>query len=174
MIEPSQVCRALSTYLHAHPDESLVLSPLWQFMEQHARAGSCAHRGTCPVIKISPVIVDERGRVLMLQTLSRFKLPEATLTDDFGALSDAAATLARTLGVGQLWKPPGCEDPVHLDPARDYVDGLRTKVAFRYLFRAHSWLAQFAAGAPQVWMPLAEAGGDLTKRVAPLLTQEVR
>ncbi|WP_440575459.1 hypothetical protein [Streptomyces sp. AC154] len=160
------------SYLHRRPGESLLLSPPSQTLELHARAGTCVHRGTCPVLKISPVVVDERNRVLMLQGRSRVRLPETEIDLDFEILAVAAATLARALGVADLWAQPGTEELIHVEPARaDPEDGLRTKVSIRYLYRTHSAMCQFASGAPQVWVPLAEVDSDLAKRVGSLLAE---
>ncbi|MGN5633253.1 hypothetical protein AAIO99_14505 [Streptomyces sp. AC154] len=116
--------------------------------------------------------MDERNRVLMLQGRSRVRLPETEIDLDFEILAVAAATLARALGVADLWAQPGTEELIHVEPARaDPEDGLRTKVSIRYLYRTHSAMCQFASGAPQVWVPLAEVDSDLAKRVGSLLAE---
>ncbi|MER8116244.1 hypothetical protein [Streptomyces sp. NPDC094031] len=116
--------------------------------------------------------MDEQNRVLMLQGRTRARLPEVPATGDFETLAEAATTLARALGIGELWVQPGCEEPILLEPARaDPEDGLRTKVAIRYLYRTIASLAQFAPGAPQVWVPLAEAGTELEQRVNSVLAE---
>ncbi|WP_121841066.1 hypothetical protein [Streptomyces sp. S5] len=174
MIPAAEAARIVSAYTHRRPAEALALAPLWQTLGQHARAGGCAHRGTCPVLKVSPVVVDERGRVLMLQGRTRVRLPEAAPLPESDSFAEAAVTLARALGVGQPWMLPGVQDPILLDPGRaDPEDGLRSKVAIRYLYRAHSDLCAFVAGAPQVWVPLRAADHRLADRVSSFLGERV-
>ncbi|MER5632197.1 hypothetical protein [Streptomyces nitrosporeus] len=175
MIATAQVARTVSDYMHRRPGESLVLSPLWQTLAQHVKAGTCHHRGTCPLVVVSPIVVDEHLRVLMLQSgRGPARLPETRPPAGFETLADAASTLARALGVGQLWAHPGCESPVQLDAARaDPQDGDRMRIAFRYLYRTHASLSCFAPGAPQVWVPLAETDLDLARRVNSFLAEGV-
>lgn len=166
MIEPSVVARAVSDYMHRRPGESLALSPLWHTLRQHAVAGTCHHRSTCPIVTTSPAVVNEEHQVLMLQGgRGPARLPEARLSDGFPTLSEAAFSLARALGVEQLWVQPGYEDPIQLHTARaDVQDGDRMRVSVRYLIRTHAALCHFARGAPQVWMPLAEVDIELARR----------
>ena len=111
MMEPSVVARAVSDYMHRRPGESSALSALWHTLQQHARAGACHHRDTCPVVTTSPIVVNEDHEVLMLQGgRAPARLPEARLADGFATLGEAAFNLARALGVEQVWVQPGCEE----------------------------------------------------------------
>lgn len=167
MIGTDTVARAVSDYMHRRPGEQRVLSPLWQTLTQHARAGACHHRGTCPIVTASPIVINERLQVLMVHGgRGPARLPEARFTEGFDTLGEAASTLARALGVEQLWTQPGCEDPIQLHISRaDAQDGDRTRVAVRYLSRTHASLCRFAPGAPQVWIPLNEVDLELARRV---------
>ncbi|MGW9423737.1 hypothetical protein ACWGSU_20545 [Streptomyces koyangensis] len=46
-------------------------------------------------------------------------------------------------------------------------------MVIRYLFRAHSDLCTFAAGAPQVWMPLSEIDRRVAARVSSFIGERV-
>lgn len=174
MIPAAEAARIVSSYMYRRPAEALALVPLWQTLGQHARVGKCAHRGTCPVLKVSPVVVDERGMVLTLQGRTQAQLPEAAPAADCDTFTEGAVTLARTLGVGQPWMLPGGEEPILLDPGlADPEDGLRGKVVIRFLFRMHSDLCAFVPGAPQVWVPLSEIDNRLADRVASLTGERV-
>ncbi|RZD89300.1 hypothetical protein [Streptomyces albidoflavus] len=170
MISASEAAKVVSAYTHRYPAESSILAPLWQTLGQHVLAGGCAHRGTCPVLRVSPVVVDERGMVLILQGRTQAQLPEAAPFVDCETYPEAAVTLARTLGVGEPWTLPGWEAPLLLDPGRaDQEDGQRGKVVIRYLFRTHSDLCAFVVGAPQVWVPLGEIDHRVAGRVSSLI-----
>ncbi|WP_405686105.1 hypothetical protein OG204_18800 [Streptomyces sp. NBC_01387] len=175
MIETAVVARAVSEYMHRCPGESLALAPLWQTLKQHAKAGTCNHRGTCPIVTASPIVVNESHEVLMLRGgRSPARLPEARLTDGFATLSEAAFNLARALGVERMWTQPGCEDPIQLDTARaDVQDGDRMRVAVRYLVRTQAALCHFAPGAPQVWIPLAQVDIELARRAGAFMVEKV-
>ncbi|WP_432112887.1 hypothetical protein [Streptomyces sp. S1] len=169
-----QLARTVNSYLRRRPDETLCLSPVWQACKQHARAGRCVHRGTCPVPKVSPVVVDERSRVLMLQGRTRFRLPEVGITNDFGTLQETCVTFARALGVEGPWTQPGHKEPIQIVLAvGDEEDGLRSKVALRYLYRTFANRCRFAEKAPQVWVPLTELDSDLATRVSSSIGQVV-
>ncbi len=174
MISTSEAAKVVNAYTHRYPAESLVLAPLWQTLGDHARAGACTHRGTCPVLRVSPVVVDECGRVLMLQGRNRVRLPEGVPEADCDTYPEAAVTMARTLGVGEPWTLPQWQAPLLLDPGRaDQEDGQRGKVVIRYLFQAHSSLCTFAVGAPQVWVPLGEIDHRVARRVSSLIGERV-
>lgn len=171
MIGTPELARTVSAYVHRCPGESLTLSPLWLTLAQHQRAGACVHMGTCPILKVSPVIVDEQHRLLMLRQASRFVLPETGL-EEYDTLREAAETLARAAGVEEPWLQPGCEDPIQLFPARAAPeDGDRTRVVIRFLFRTHSGLCRFPDSAPQTWVPLVEVDIDLARRVESFLAE---
>ncbi|MFD5831942.1 hypothetical protein [Lentzea sp. NPDC060358] len=175
MIGNAAVARAVSDYMHRCPGESLTLAPLWQTLAQHAKAGACHHRGTCPIVTASPIVVNERSQVLMLQGgRGPARLPEARFEEGFDTLGEAALTLARALGVEQLWSQPGCDDPIQLDAGRaDVQDGDRMRVAARYLLRTHASLCRFAPGAPQLWVPLNEVDLELSRRVHAVMAERV-
>ncbi|MEU0739290.1 hypothetical protein [Streptomyces sp. NPDC006134] len=175
MVGTHEIARVVNAYVHRRPGESLALAPLWQTLQQHAKTGTCAHRGSCPVVKVSPVVVDEHHRVLTLESVrGRLRLPEAGVPAGFDTLPELAINLARALGAWEVWVQPGCEDPIHLEPARaDPEDGLRTRVAIRYLYRTHSETCRFAPGAPQRWTPLSEMDHTLADRVGTFLAEEV-
>lgn len=176
MIEPGVLARTVSDYTHRRPGESPTLAPLWQTLAQHAKAGACHHRGTCPLVTVGPVVVNEHHEVLMVRGgRAPARLPEARLTEGFDTLAEAAFDLARALGVEQLWIQPGCEDPIQLYTARaDPQDGDRMRVAVRYLVRTHAALCRFAPGAPQVWTPLTEVDLELARRVSSFMASGAR
>ncbi|GAA3012993.1 hypothetical protein JCM13580A_38590 [Streptomyces drozdowiczii] len=176
MIGTAAVARAVSDYMHRRPGESLTLAPLWQTLSQHAKAGTCHHRGTCPIVTASPIVLNERQEVLMLGAgRGTVRIPEARFEDGWDTLAEAASMLARALGVHELWTQPGCEDPVQLHAARaDAQDGERMRVAARYLFRTHAGLCRFAPGAPQTWVPLARADIELFTRINSLIAEVPR
>ncbi|MFI8815687.1 MULTISPECIES: hypothetical protein [unclassified Streptomyces] len=159
----------MSDYMHRSPDETVALAPFWEALAQHAKAGACHHRGTCPIVVISPIIVDERHRVLMLRSSPGRPpiLPEAGLVAGFETLEEASSTLARALGV---WKPlaqPGLDGPIQLHATTDKSQGdTRTKVSVRYLYRTASSQCAFVVEAPQIWVPLTEVDTDLARRVS--------
>jgi hypothetical protein len=151
------------------------LALLWQMLRQHAAAGACVHRGTCPTVKIGAVVVDEAHRTLMLGApRGRPRLPEASLTYGGDGLPEDAAVLARSLGVGRPWLPPGGEVPLLLDVARaDPEDGLRTRVALRFLVRARAEECVFVEDAPQFWAPREALGITLAKRLDAALAEGI-
>ncbi|MFE0771932.1 hypothetical protein [Streptomyces sp. NPDC058861] len=158
--------QTINTYISRYPDEKPGLSPVWEALQQHVRAGACLHWGTCPAPQISPIVLDEEYRVLMLQGHTRARFPEVGATDDFETFTEAAATLARALGIGNLWVQPGFEIPLHLAFTRaDARGGLRPQMVIRYLYRTHSSSAKFVEAAPQMWVPLDEADSGLAERV---------
>lgn len=174
MTDTAQVARVVSEYMHRYPGESLMLAPLWQTLAQHRTAGGCLHGGICTLVKVSPVVVDERRHVLVIRTAGgRLRLPEVGISS-CETLYGGAETLARALGVWRPWVYPGCEDPVHLEPAcADSEDGSRTRVAVRYLLHTQSEYCQWAPGAPQAWASLTMLGNDLNQRLSALLAKSV-
>jgi hypothetical protein len=175
MIGPAELAQAVSTYTTRYRGEALLLSPAWQTLTQHVRAGQCLHRGSCPVVKVSPVIVDEEYRALALRYGERRAVvPEVDLLDGAESLTETAVQAARLLGVDP-WLEPGCEDPIHMDVGRAAPqDGERSRVAVRYLLRAHSRTCRWVAGAPQVWLPLDRVDQTLALRVRSCLAAGVR
>lgn len=173
MIAPSELARAVSGYLHRYQGESLALAPLWTTIGQHVKAGACLHMGSCPVVTVSPVIVDEDSRILMLRQGDRLALPEAVLSGQ-DALLEAAEAQARELGVRDLWLMPGADDPMQLSPGRAAPEqGPRMRVSFRFLFRTHAALRPFTP-KPQTWVPLGEADIDLARRVSAFIADGQR
>ncbi|MGZ2360698.1 hypothetical protein LRE75_29135 [Streptomyces sp. 372A] len=169
MIPASELARTVSGYLHRYPGESLSLALLWQSLAQHARAGACLHMGSCPVLTVSPVIVDQDHRVLMVRERGRLVLPETLLGDRATDMRESAEALARGLGVDDLWLMPGCDDPAMLDPARAAPEaGDRMRVAVRFLFRTHVALRRVTPDW-QAWVPLDEVAIDLARRVGALI-----
>jgi hypothetical protein len=166
MIGPAELAQAVGTYSARYPGEALLLSPVWQTLTQHVRASQCLHRGVCPVVKVSPVIVDEEHRVLALRYGTRRPVvPEVDLLDGAESLAETAVQAARLLGVNP-WTEPGCEDPMYMDVGRAAPqDGERSRVAVRYLLRAHSRTCRWVTGAPQVWLPLGDIDQALSLRV---------
>ena len=91
MIAPGVLARTVSDYTHRRPSESPTLAPLWQTLAQHAKAGACHHRGTCPLVTVGPVVVNEHHEVLMVRGgRAPARLPEARLTEGFDTLTEAA------------------------------------------------------------------------------------
>ncbi|WP_327175501.1 hypothetical protein OG599_09385 [Streptomyces sp. NBC_01335] len=169
MITNSELARAVSVYLHRYSGESLNLALLWQSLAQHAKVGTCVHMGTCPMLTVSPVVVDQHHRVLMLRQGDRLVLPEAGLGEHDDTLLDSAKALAREHGLEDLWLMPGSDDPMMLDPARAAPDdGPRMRVAIRFLFRTHAGLRALSSEA-QTWVPLSEVDIGLARRVGALI-----
>jgi hypothetical protein len=175
MISAAELAQAVSAYTNRFRGEALALSPLWQTLTHHVRAGTCLHRGSCPLVKVQPVIVDENHRVLMLQYHGgRPVLPEAGLLAGSEGLAAVAADAARLLGVDP-WVEPGCEHPFHMEVGRaGPEDGERSRVSIRYLLRTHSEIGRWVKGAPQVWTPLGEIEQDLGRRIRAFLGTAVR
>lgn len=112
MIEPGVLARTVSDYTHRRPSESPTLAPLWQTLAQHAKAGACHHRGTCPLVTVGPVVVNEHHEVLMVRGgRAPARLPEARLTEGFDTLAEAAFDLARGPGRRAVVDPARMRGP---------------------------------------------------------------
>ncbi|MFJ9429041.1 hypothetical protein ACIRQY_05180 [Streptomyces sp. NPDC101490] len=165
-----EMARALNSYVGRYPDEAWGLMSLWSDLKAHAKAGGCVHQGACPAPRISPVVLDEHFRVLMLQGRNGPRLPEAGASEEFEAFPTGAVTLARALGVDAPTEHTGLDEAIHVKLGLTPVaDGLRTRVSFRYLYRTIAARCAFAAGAPQMWVPLDEADPELSRRVHSLV-----
>ncbi|MCC3766055.1 hypothetical protein [Streptomyces sp. UNOC14_S4] len=133
-------------YLRVHVEELGVLKPLHDALKEHRHDGDAACDSRCPLIAVSPVVLDERDSVLHF-----FHVPTRSwvLYADFVEPSteslahSAYQILVETLGMDSVWLPPQPQPPLLIDVStvpgdRNRCIPPRTCYTFRYLFRALS------------------------------------
>ncbi|MEV3994902.1 hypothetical protein AB0K62_04320 [Streptomyces halstedii] len=122
MIEPGVLARTVSDYTHRRPHESPTLAPLWQTLAQHAKAGACHHRGTCPLVTVGPVVVNEHHEVLMVRGgRAPARLPEARLTEG------STRSLKRPSTSRGPWASSSCGSSPDARTRSSYTPPVRTR-----------------------------------------------
>ncbi|GAA1191456.1 hypothetical protein GCM10009654_56070 [Streptomyces hebeiensis] len=161
-VEESAIVKELNHYLLDHPDETAVMTPLFDAMLDHSRLGHCFHDGNCPVVKAGAILIDERGRALALRHEDAWGFAEdAPSAADESLSRTAVRVLEEFAGVHDVWMIPGTESPVLVDTSRAAPeDGPRTRYGFRYLIRTHSsvLLPGGTVASRARWIPLDEVG----------------
>lgn len=157
-VESSHIVKALTSYMHRYPAETMALMPLYDATRDHVRQGKCRHNRRCPVVTAGAVLVDEQERALTLRHGDRWALGEGTPESADDSLGEVAMRVLREYaGVHDAWTLPGGEDPFVIDVTTVPHDGHRLGVGFRYLYRTHSSTVPSAVleAGRAVWQPLA-------------------
>ncbi|MFD9814547.1 NUDIX domain-containing protein [Streptomyces sp. NPDC059080] len=166
--EAGAVTREMTDYLREHPEEQGALMTLYDALCDHARRGRCPHGGRCPEILAGALLLDERGRVLLLRHGSRWAFPEGAPQPGDLSLRDTAYALLREFGgVREAWAPGVAEGPVMID----VTQGRPVRVGFRYLFVTHGGAVPsvvLARGLAR-WAALGEIDGRIAARLRPFV-----
>ncbi|MGW1837970.1 NUDIX hydrolase [Streptomyces sp. BBFR2] len=164
--EAGALTREMTDYLREHPGEQGGLMPLYDALCDHARRGRCPHRGRCPEIVSGGLLLDERGRVLLLRHGNRWAFPEGAPQPGDLSLRDTAFALLREFGgVREAWAPGAAAGPVMID----VTEGRPIRVGFRYLFVTHSGVVPsvvLAYGLAR-WAALGEIDDRIAARLRP-------
>ncbi|MFF9481271.1 NUDIX hydrolase [Streptomyces sp. NPDC014733] len=160
--------REMTDYLREHPEEQGALLTLYDALCDHARRGRCPHGGRCPEILSGALLLDERGRVLLLRHGDRWAFPEgAPQPGDLGLRDTAYALLREFGGVREAWVPGQAAGPVMIDVTRGRPD----RVGFRYLFVTHSSVVPSVVLAHGLarWAGLGEVDERIAARLRPFV-----